>query len=81
MLDREPQLTNHLDRLGLWFISVRDLTIAWGGPRVQPTVGSTIPRQVGLGCVRKAIEQGSGGAHLSSLHLGSRGRWISHLGV
>jgi hypothetical protein len=54
MLDREPQLTNHLDRLGLWFISVRDLTIAWGGPRVQPTVGSTIPR---LCYIEKLAEQ------------------------
>lgn len=49
----EPQLRNYLHQIGLWGIFKK--IVNWW--IALPTVGSTLPRQVGLGCMRKLAEQ------------------------
>lgn len=47
---QKPQLKNELDLISLWLCMWVTVLIGGWGWRAWPTVGSTIPRQLGLGC-------------------------------
>ena len=64
--EEEAQLKNRLHQIGLWahlqgIVLTND---SCGG--AQPTVGSTVPGQVVLHCVRKQVEQAMGSKSVSS---------------
>lgn len=50
--ETESQLKNCLHQINLWF----SFLIGSWCRKVQPIEGSTVPRLVGLGCIRKATE-------------------------
>lgn len=57
---REAQLRSRLSQINMWTCLWGVFFIANWCRRVQPTAGGAIPRQVGLGCIKKGAEQARG---------------------
>ena len=61
-----PQLRNYLHKIGLWKLV---FLVNDGCGRTQPAMGSAIPGQVVLGCMKKQAEQATQSKAVTSIPL------------